>query len=138
MDTKKLYITTQDMEKLQALIASGVNSYGHHSAYLSQLRAELNKAEIVKPEMVPSDVVTMNTRVKFKDLETKETFTYWIVYPGNADPEKSRVSVLAPIGTALLGYRVSDVVEWPVPAGIRRLQIEEVLYQPEADGAFHL
>lgn len=138
MHEKKIYITVTDMKKLQDLIQNDDGHNGYQEPYLKQLKEELDKAVVVRPEGVPSDVITMNTEVKFRDLDTQETFAYRIVYPADANPETKYLSVLAPVGTALLGLRVNDTVEWPVPAGIRRLRIEDVLYQPEANGAFHL
>ena len=79
---------------------------------------------------VPSDVVTMSSIVSLRDLDSGETEEYELVYPADADLENNRISILAPIGTAILGYRVGDVIEWPVPGGLRRLRVEEVLYQP--------
>lgn len=110
----------------------------HERIYLKLLTEELLRAEVVEPLKIPRDVVTMNSLVKFRDMETREVYIYSIVYPANSDFEKGRISVLAPIGMALLGYRVGDVVEWPVPAGMRRLKVEEVLFQPEAAGQFEL
>ena len=75
---------------------------------------------------MPEDVVTMNSTVRVRDLETGEVDTYTLVYPHEADIEENKLSVLAPVGTALLGYRAGDVVEWPVPAGITRFRVEEV------------
>ena len=69
-----------------------------------------------------------------RDLDLDEVEEYELVYPADADLERNRISVLAPIGTAILGYRVGDVIEWKVPAGLRRLRVEEVLYQPERAG----
>ena len=79
---------------------------------------------------LPPDVVTMGSTVRLRDLETGEEETYTLVYPDEADIEANRLSVLAPVGTALLGYRAGDVVEWPVPAGVRRFRIEEVVSRP--------
>ena len=72
----------------------------------------------------------MNSTVRLRDLETGEEETYTLVYPDEADIGENKLSVLAPVGTALLGYRAGDVVEWPVPAGVRRFRIEEVVSQP--------
>jgi hypothetical protein len=74
----------------------------------------------------------MNATVRLRDLKTGAEETYTLVYPDEADIEANRLSILAPIGTALLGYRAGDVVEWPVPAGITRFRIEEVLFQPRS------
>jgi regulator of nucleoside diphosphate kinase len=76
----------------------------------------------------------MNTRVRLADIETNEKQVYTVVFPSEANLEQRKISILAPIGTAILGYRLGDTVEWPVPGGIRKLRIEEILYQPEAAG----
>jgi regulator of nucleoside diphosphate kinase len=77
----------------------------------------------------------MNSRVKVKDLNSGRVTTYQIVFPGEADIAKNRISVLAPIGTGLLGYSAGTTIEWQVPSGMRRFRILEVEYQPEAAGA---
>ena len=78
----------------------------------------------------------MNSVVSLKDLDTKEEMVFRLVYPGETDFDEEVVSVLAPVGTAVLGYRVGDTIEWEVPGGMRRLQIMEILHQPEAEGEF--
>jgi regulator of nucleoside diphosphate kinase len=77
----------------------------------------------------------MNSTVRLRDLDSGEVETYTLVYPNEADAEENRISVLAPIGTAIIGYRVGDVIKWPVPGGFVRLRVEEILYQPERAGA---
>ncbi|HOW60012.1 MAG TPA: nucleoside diphosphate kinase regulator [Candidatus Omnitrophota bacterium] len=138
MGERKIYITTNDAERLRRLIRGITNPGDHERIYLKMLAEELLRAETLDPLKIPRDVVTMNSLVKFRDMNTREVFLYSIVYPADADFEKGKISVLAPIGMALLGYRVGDVVEWPVPAGMRRLKVEEVLYQPEAAGQYEL
>ncbi|MGI6241212.1 MAG: nucleoside diphosphate kinase regulator [Candidatus Omnitrophota bacterium] len=138
MSKKKIYITGKDAEKLRELVQSGAVGGENGKFYLDQLVSEIAQAEIVDPLKIPKDVITMNSQVRFRDLDTKESYTYSIVYPSFADSAKNRISILAPIGMALLGYRVGDIVEWKVPAGTRRLKIEEVLYQPEAAGEYDL
>jgi regulator of nucleoside diphosphate kinase len=138
MNERKIFITEQDAERLRNLLRGGAEKNGDGADHLKRLAEELLKAEIVDPKKIPGDVVTMNSEVKFRDLETGEAYTYSIVYPGFADFEKNRISVLAPIGMALLGCRVGNVLEWPVPAGLRRLQIEDILYQPEAAGQYDM
>jgi len=135
---RKIFITTTDAERLRNLIQDMKNPSDHERIYLKLLTEELLRAEVVEPQKIPRDIVTMNSLVKFRDMETREVYMYSIVYPANSDFEKGRISVLAPIGMALLGHRVGDVVEWPVPAGMRRLKVEEVLFQPEAAGQFEL
>jgi len=80
----------------------------------------------------------MNSKVRLRDVGRQEEMVYWLVFPGNADPDQNKISILAPIGTALLGYRVGDIIEWKVPAGVTKLKVEEILYQPEATGDSHL
>jgi regulator of nucleoside diphosphate kinase len=129
----RIYITDDDCERLRRLIAGrrGANSVDHE--YLDTLEQELDRAEVVGPEAIPRDVVTMNSELRLQDLDSGAIQRYKLVFPNQFRFDNS-VSVLAPIGTAMLGYRVGDVIEWRVPKGIRRLKILEVLYQPEAAG----
>jgi len=76
--------------------------------------------------------------VRVRDMKSGAEMDISVVFPSEADSEQGKISVLAPIGTALLGYRVGDVVEWKVPGGLRRLKVERILYQPEAAGHYHL
>jgi regulator of nucleoside diphosphate kinase len=80
----------------------------------------------------------MNATVRLRDLATKKELTYTLVFPSDADAAQNRISVLAPIGTALIGYRVGDVITWKVPGGLRKLRVEKIIYQPEAAGDYHL
>ncbi|MDD5100382.1 MAG: nucleoside diphosphate kinase regulator [Syntrophales bacterium] len=138
MGNKRIYITKADIKKLRNLIA-GVKMSGSKSrADLDALEKELNRAKLVDPKRIPEEVITMNSRVRLCDLVSGEELTYTIVYPSDANAEHNKISILAPIGTALLGYRVGDVVEWTVPSGVRSLKIQEVLYQPESVGDFEL
>jgi regulator of nucleoside diphosphate kinase len=138
MSNKPIHITQFDLHRLQQLLedASRTNFRGRED--LAGLQAELARAEIVAPETVSHNVITMNSTVVLLDLEIGDEETYTLVFPETADIAAGRISVLAPIGTAMLGYEVGDVFEWAVPAGTRRLQIKEILYQPEAAGDFHL
>jgi regulator of nucleoside diphosphate kinase len=104
--------------------------------HLYDLKAELDAATIMRPNEVAQDVVTMNSTIMLRDLDTQEVDIYTLVYPEQADIANGRLSVLAPIGTAVLGQRVGDVLRWRVPAGRRRLKIEQVVYQPEREGPF--
>ena len=107
-------------------------------ARIEELGAELNRATVVEIDKIPQDVVTMNSKVCVKDMDTGKDEIYQVVYPEDADIEQNRLSILAPIGTAILGYKVGDVIEWKVPAGLRRLKIKKILYQPEAAKDYHL
>lgn len=134
MDTRVIYITEADMQRLRPLIEGMKNSRDD----LRALEAELKQARIVTPADVPPDVITMNTKARLRDLDTGEEMVFTVVFPGNASIEHDRISVVAPIGTAMLGHRVGDEFSWEVPAGLVRLRVEEVLYQPEAAGHYHL
>ena len=138
MATGKLIITAEDRERLEGLLESPLASVAGPSNQFHGLRAELRQAAIVPADEVPPDVVTMNSTITLRDFETNDTETYTLVYPEDADIASNRLSVLAPIGTAILGQRVGDKLRWPVPAGWRRLRIEQVIYQPERAGAFQL
>jgi len=138
MPERKIYITEFDKARLEKLIAAAEESDGHERKDLDSLAGELDKAEIVSPKDIPPDVVTMNSKVVLRDLNTSEKMAYVLVFPGDANIDTGAISVLAPVGTAILGYAKGDVVEWTVPSGIRRIRIEEVLYQPEAAGHFDL
>lgn len=129
----RIYITADDSERLRRLIAGrrGANSVDHE--YLDMLEQELDRAEVVEAGAIPRDVVTMSSEVRLKDLDSGSIQRYTLVFPNQFRCDNS-VSVLAPIGTAMLGYRVGDVIEWRVPKGIRRLKVLEIIYQPEAAG----
>jgi regulator of nucleoside diphosphate kinase len=102
---------------------------------LESLHDEIERAEIVDPADVPGNLVTMNSVVRFVDEESGKESEVTLVFPGHADVENQRISVLAPIGSALLGLSVGDSIDWPVPeARTRRLRVVAVTYQPEAAG----
>ena len=101
-------------------------------AEVAALQHELERATIVGPGDVPPDVITMNSRAELLDLETGERMEFTLVYPAEADIEAGKISVLAPLGAAMLGYRVGDQFEWIVPYGRRRLKVIAVRFQPEA------
>lgn len=134
MNPRVIYITEADMRRLKPLIESMKTSRDD----LRGLQAELLQARVVAPKEVPPDVITMNSKARLRDLEDGEEVTYTLVFPDQANIEQGRISVVAPVGTAMLGHRVGDEFEWEVPAGSVRLRVEEVLYQPEAAGHYHL
>ncbi|MGE0084157.1 MAG: nucleoside diphosphate kinase regulator [Desulfococcaceae bacterium] len=138
MAERKIYITEFDKTRLEDLIGVTRDFNMQNRKDLEDLAEELERAEIVDSKNIPRDVVTMNSKVVLRDLNTSEKMTCVLVFPGKANIDIGAVSILAPIGTAILGYAKGDVVEWPVPSGIRRICIEDILYQPEAAGDFHL
>ena len=102
------------------------------------LMKELNSAEILEPEKIPSNVVTMNSIVKISFLNSNKQIQFQIVYPRQANVREQKISIFSPIATALIGYKVGDEVEWIVPAGLTKIRIDEIIYQPEAAGDYNL
>ena len=134
-----IYITELDRQRLERLIElAGERSRRANHQYLARLEEELERAETVAPAEVPADVITMRSRVRLRDLDTGEAMVYMLVFPSEANFDEGKISVLAPVGTAMLGYRVGSQIEWEVPSGRRRLKVEELLYQPEAAGDYNL
>lgn len=123
-----ILITDADLERLMAVVDQNDTSAS------AALEAELQRATVVKPGVLPPDVVTMNSEVVYEDCETLARRQVRLVYPKDADARLGRVSVLAPIGSALLGLRVGQSIEWAVPNGIKRIRVVEIRYQPEASG----
>ena len=138
MENKKIYITESDMEKLQDFLVAPTTAGGRDKQHLRELSEELNRAEVVPSKNIPGDVITMNSRVRLRDLDSREELVYTLVFPDKANAQQNKISILAPIGTALIGFRVGDTITWKVPRGVRRLKVEEVLYQPEASGHYEL
>ncbi|MCC6259319.1 MAG: nucleoside diphosphate kinase regulator [Anaerolineales bacterium] len=136
MENKPIYLTEFDRERLQKLIVEAQSTDYRKSEYLEKLRTEIARATIVSSQDIPGDVITMNSIVRLKDTDTKEEETYTLVFPEDSDLQQGKLSILAPIGTAMLGYKVGDIFEWKVPAGVRSLQIIEIIYQPESSGDF--
>jgi len=127
-----IMITDADLRRLQPVIEQ------HDSPASDSLDAELRRAIVVPQRAVPADVVTMNSEVVYEDCTTSSQRVVRVVFPKDADARNGRVSVLAPIGSALLGLRVGQSIEWPVPHGTKRVRVVEVRYQPEANGEFGL
>jgi regulator of nucleoside diphosphate kinase len=136
-ERRKIVITEADHDRLKHLVESPLYRTTH-AMLLMALKDELDRGDVVAPGRVPKGVVTMHSRVRVRDLADDEVETYSLAYPEEADIDEGKLSVLAPLGTALLGTRAGDVVEFDAPAGTRRLKVERVLYQPEAAGDFHL
>ncbi|MBK7663185.1 MAG: nucleoside diphosphate kinase regulator [Sterolibacteriaceae bacterium] len=138
MSQRQIFITSFDLERLEELIAVAIEFRDHSRKDLDALEEELSQAEVVEPQKMPPDVVTMNSKAVLRDLDTSKEMVYRLVFPKDADIDSGAISVLAPVGTAILGYREGDVIEWPVPSGKRRIKVEKILYQPEAAKDFHL
>ena len=138
MSKRNIYITAQDMDRLRDLLRTTKDPFGKDRPHLEILRAELDRVKIVTLEALRADVVTMNSTVRVRQGKSDHTALVTLVFPEHADPETNRISVIAPLGAALLGYRVGDRVSFNVPTGTRTCEIVEVVYQPEAAGDFYL
>ncbi len=136
LNTKpEIIISSLDADRLYALMESlPANSFAGEK----ELEAELGRANIVEPHEVPATVVTMNSTVNFVVESTGEEFTLTLVYPKNIDSSGNKISILAPVGSALLGLSQGDQIEWPKPGGgLITVTIKEVTYQPERAGELH-
>lgn len=130
-------VTEFDSRRLDALFER-IRRQVKPPATLSILERDLSQAVSVKPEDVPPTVVTMNSEVEVVDLESSERRCLTLVFPTMASVESGGISVLAPLGTALLGSHEGACVAWHTPRGTRQLRVERVVYQPEAAGRFDL
>lgn len=131
-----IYISENDFRRLHDMMTQGEKNGNKDQPYLQSLEQELARATIVPSDKIPRDVITMHSRVRLQDLDTQENMTYVLTFPDEADAAANKISVLAPIGTALIGCKVGDTITWKVPAGIRRLKVRGIIYQPEAAGKF--
>jgi len=126
-----IVVTSRDLQRLQALIR------GSASGVVDQLDEELERAEVVAPGEVPRDVVTMNSEVTFEDTGSGVQRSVRVVYPEAADAARGLISILSPLGAALLGLRVGQEFDWIMSQGNRRVRVIGVPYQPEANGDFN-
>ena len=131
-----IYVTSPDKQRLEDLFMEVEASDPRKHGDLKALTEELHRAIIVNPKDVPSDVITMNSRAEMRDLESGETVAFTLVFPSEANIDEEKISVLAPIGAGMLGYRVGNEFEWNVPGGLRRMKVMKIDYQPEAAGDF--
>lgn len=127
-----LVVTAQDFDRVQEAIssASGFD--------VDRLDSELARAQIIDQKEAPRSLVTMNSEVTYEDVKSGKRHTVRLVYPRDANVSKNRISVFAPIGSALLGLREGQEIEWTMPGGVRRIKVVEVVYQPEAAGDWSL
>ena len=137
MNNRTIHVTESDMLRLRDLISSTRGGDDRDQPYLTVLESELDRAVVLPPDQIAPDVFTMNSRVRLRD--GRRTWIMTLVFPELADPEEGCISVLAPLGAAILGCRVGHPVEFRVPGGeTRSCDILSVLYQPEAAGDRHL
>ena len=138
MNNGEIFITRYDMDRLRDLIEAVSKYRGKIKSELDALEKELDRGKIVDAKNIPADVITMNSAVQLVDIDSQKDLVFKLVFPSDANLEENKISILAPIGIALLGHRVGDIVEWEVPARKRKLKVKKMLYQPEASKHFHL
>ncbi len=138
MSKKLIHITDNDMKRLKELIMVAREFGNEGEKHLKELEDELARGKVVKSQDIPDNIITMNSKIHLLDLDTQEEMIYRLVFPDNADAAEGKISILAPIGTAMLGYKTGDIIEWKVPGGITKLEVKEILYQPESEGDYHL
>ncbi len=130
-----IIINRLDAERLQRLI----DQAGDKDRFVADcLEEELERGEVIDPEEIPEDVVSMNSQVQFTDLTRNRQMIRTLVYPHSLATTEDGISVMAPIGAGLIGLRIGDVIDWPLPGGASvRLRIDAILWQPEREGQFH-
>ncbi len=132
----EIVLSSLDSERLYSLIDSlPKNSVPG----IEELEEELGRAKVVEPKEIPASIVTMNSTVRFFVESTKKEFELTLVYPKNVDSNGKTISILAPVGSALLGLSIGDQIEWPRPGGgFLKVKITEITYQPERAGNYQL
>lgn len=133
METDRILITEKDYLRLTNLMESN----GNHN--FEDLEIELDRASIISDHEVPNDLVTMNSKVKFLDLKTNKDSIITIVYPQDSNTNEAKISIFAPLGSALIGLKKNQEINWKFPNGkTKSLKVVEILYQPEAAEDWHL
>jgi regulator of nucleoside diphosphate kinase len=127
-----IIVTASDHAELRSLITLTGKVSQRVKWELRLLEKELKRARIVAPDEIPPDVITINSRAELLDLETGERMEFTLVLPADANINDGKISVLAALGTTMLGYRVGDEFVWHVPHGLRRLKVTKLHFQPEA------
>jgi len=130
--SREIIVTDADMEKLSRLVRALQHSLFRDQRQLDALDQALQSAEVRSPCRISKGVVRMNSSVRVRDCHTGKEESYTLVFPEAADISKGLISVLAPVGLALLGHKKGEVIEARVPGGTRRLKIEQVRFKCEA------
>lgn len=131
----QMILSSLDVDRIEALLAVIPASAFPGKA---ELQAELDRADVVDPQDIPPQVVTMNSTVRFSMVETGKEFCLTLVYPRDMDGSADKLSIFAPVGSALLGLSVGDELAWPGPGGkSMTVQVKDIVYQPESAGELH-
>ncbi len=136
--THDIVLTEFDRRRLAGMLQVLRKRSGIDPWNLDALEVELGRARVVPPDRVPPTVVTMNSRVRLCDLDSGAQLVVSLVFPAEQTANDAGVPVLSPLGLALLGCRAGDVMEWRTQEGLRRLRVDAVIYQPEAEGNFYM
>jgi regulator of nucleoside diphosphate kinase len=134
----RIIMNKLDYARILKSIQDGKNRKTINAKEAENLLNELHAAKIVEPYEVPANIVTMNSIVRIKFLKTGKEIKFQIVYPDLANMKENKISIFSPVATALIGYKVSDEIDWMVPSGMTKIRIEEIVYQPEAEGNYEL
>ncbi|NLF70293.1 MAG: nucleoside diphosphate kinase regulator [Candidatus Anammoximicrobium sp.] len=129
-----ILVSSVDYGRLDMLLRDEVASGITPRDRILALRVRLQQAQVMEPSELPDDVITMNSTIRLRDLDSDELEVYSLMYPAFANGFKNCISVLAPLGTAILGHRAGDLIDWTMPSGCLRLKVEDVAYQPERVG----
>ena len=135
---KNICITDFDLKRFKWLLNNSQKFDASYKNNLEILGRELETALILEQEKIPADVITMNSKFRIKDLDTNKNFTYTLVFPFDADISQNKLSVLDSIGIRTIGCRVGDIIELDNSSTIKRIQIEEIIYQPESKGNYYV
>jgi regulator of nucleoside diphosphate kinase len=138
MATKTRYFNAYDIDRIRGFLELATVGGSQRYRYLLGLKQELEYSVILAPEEMPADVVTMNSQVCINDLSNGGTVTVTLVFPQEADYEQKKVSLLAPLGAALLGCHAGEEICYEAPGGRKKIVITDILYQPEAAKEYSL
>lgn len=133
-----IIVNSLDYQRIQRQIKEAMVQKTIDTAEAEKLINELNSATILTPHEIPGDVVTMNSVVRISFVDSGKQLEFKIVYPNEANFKEKKVSIFSPVATALIGFKVGDLIEWMVPGGLTKIRIDEIVYQPEAAGDFAL
>lgn len=135
---KQIFVTDFDMKRFKWLLNNSAKYDSKYNKHLKELEMELLNAVVVDPKDIPPDIVTMHSKFSIRDLIANEESVYTLVFPFDADIEQKKLSILDPIGIAVIGYRKGDVIECEVSGEKRKIMIEKIIYQPEAEGNYYI
>lgn len=129
----RIYISDIDARKIRKLLDNAPRVDARLRGYMEQLEIELNRAKIVSHDKLPAEVISVNSVVELEDLADGELLRYTLVFPEEADATEGKISILAPLGTGMLGYKKGDTFEWTTPGGLMKWKVCEVTHRPQSE-----